>query len=278
MLCGKRWNGAVLALGCALGWPLPLALAQDEQEQPSEPLDPVAPADSPPVDEPSEPPLLPAEPEPQSPLEPAAPAAQAPPSEPQPPPEVPLPNYQNSRPFLHDGFYLRLGLGPGFLHMDGKVDPGNGEYSVQGGGMSLDVMVGGTPTPGLVVGGASWFTQTRDPDFDVAGVRSSSEIEANLALLGAFIDGYPDPSGGFHVGGVLGFAVATVRTDDTAVVGGDHGFGLGAFLGYDAWIAEQWTLGGVLRFSAAGMRNSEDDLDETLGAANLALLFTAVYH
>ncbi|MGC4089797.1 MAG: hypothetical protein QM756_18315 [Polyangiaceae bacterium] len=56
---------------------------------------------------------------------------------------------------MHDGFYLRASVGVGSLSssIDDKSTTG---YSLRGGGTSLhlNLLVGGSPSPGLAVGGA----------------------------------------------------------------------------------------------------------------------------
>jgi hypothetical protein len=173
---------------------------------------------------------------------------------------------------------LRLSLGLSHLNADGQIDPGAIDFKLEGAGVGLDVMVGGTPTPGLAVGGAYWFNQSPSPDFEFAGTTSSVNADLNFGMLGIFVDGFPAPDGGFHLGGTVGFAVATVGTDGNTNEGGDRGFGAGAFLGYDAWVAKQWALGCLLRASYAGLSNTEEDLDETLKVVNVALMFTALHH
>jgi hypothetical protein len=195
---------------------------------------------------------------------------------------VPPPKHSNangeSPDYFHDGLYLRLSLGASYLDVSGEIDPGGIEFGLKGPGMGLDVMVGGTPTPGLVVGGSYWFNQSSGPDFEFAGTTSSVDADLNFGVIGIFIDGFPAPNGGFHIGGTLGFAAATVSTGGATNEGGDRGFGAGAFLGYDAWVAKQWALGGLVRATYAGLSNSENGVDEKLKVTNLALLFTALHH
>ncbi len=57
---------------------------------------------------------------------------------------------------LHDGFYLRVALGGGWLGMRTDSAP---EADVKGGGGSLDLLLGGTPIDGLVIGGGIFSTQ-----------------------------------------------------------------------------------------------------------------------
>ena len=77
-----------------------------------------------------------------------------------PPPGYPPPGYapgEDETVHFHDGFYFRFGLGLGFLNITSKPDedvPGDPELKTTGTGGAVEIALGGTPTPGLVIGGA----------------------------------------------------------------------------------------------------------------------------
>jgi len=77
--------------------------------------------------------------------------------------------------------------------------------------------------------------------------------------FGPFIDVYPNPRGGWHMGFMLGFNGQSVR--DTAndnklfmLYGGAASF----WAGYEAWVSGDWSMGGMLKaqaFYRAAMSN-----------------------
>jgi hypothetical protein len=182
----------------------------------------------------------------------------------------------------HDGFYLRMSLGGGSVAARGYRSDSAGaeqEYSFEGNAVQGDLLIGGTPMPGLVLGGAylgSYAARSQETE------RDGTDVGMSFGVVGPFIDIYPDPRGGLHLGGMLGPA-ASVTYDDryeekTAAVG----FGGGVWVGYDFWIGDQWSLGGVLRASAARVETppNRELLEERdrLGIASVALLVSATYH
>ena len=178
----------------------------------------------------------------------------------------------------HDGFYMRLGIGGGYLSADVSTDPSTFDVKLTGGALSVDFMFGGSPADGLAIGGAYFFTQSSGPDAEIDGV--SREIGANLnfGIIGLFVDGFPDPEGGFHVGGLFGLAAATISDDDGTIEGGDRGFGGGAFIGYDWWISDQWSLGAMFKATAGSLSNESGNLTENVAVQNYAVTFEALLH
>src|SRR4029079_12839776 len=74
-------------------------------------------------------------------------------------------------PRTRDGFYLRLGLGGSGLSMSrsGHVSAGGsaptyvGDSSIAGGGGALELVLGGTLRPGLVLAGTIVYQNVSDP-------------------------------------------------------------------------------------------------------------------
>jgi hypothetical protein len=106
----------------------------------------------------------------------------------------------------HDGFYTRLNLGllsgRTYVSTDRSTHP---DYSVGGGGLGLDLMIGGTPSGGVAAGGA----------LSLSGFGHASGSGGDYLLVGGFVDGFPSAARGLHFGGELGLALArTSRKDD----------------------------------------------------------------
>lgn len=83
-------------------------------------------------------------------------------------------------------------------------------------------------------------------------VSASNDVSLNSSIIGPYLDFYPDPEGGFHVSATLGYArLSASRNGDDAESTASTGIGLGLGLGYDAWVADEWTLGVLGRFTYA---------------------------
>lgn len=168
----------------------------------------------------------------------------------------------------HDGFYLRIGSGFGvydeFAKSETDEDYG-GRVSVRARGFAVasEVALGGTPYPGLVIGGGiyevgvvtSSVTTNRDDDeeFEVA---DDLEIESrDLTMFAVFVDRYFVPTLGLHVQAALGVA----QQIGVSIDGGPRraekaydpwGTGLMLGLGYEMWLTEQWSIGVLARVAA----------------------------
>jgi hypothetical protein len=104
----------------------------------------------------------------------------------------------------------------------------------------------------------------------------TSQHDVTSGLVGVFVDGFPVPSGGWHLGGLIGLGGHTLSQD--ALVDSTGGFGGAIWAGYDQWVGDDFSVGGLLRFTAMRSTGEENDLDLTASTASLAILFTALYH
>ncbi|HEU4408507.1 MAG TPA: hypothetical protein VFS43_24810 [Polyangiaceae bacterium] len=198
------------------------------------------------------------------------------------------------RPRQHDSFYLRLGVGPGFVSDPAKVEFGGleGEATLTGVGAATEVALGGTVAPGLIVGGGIYSQLVVEPranDAEISVFGLSGEVDDvtfesfSFHLLGPFVDYYVDPRRGFHLQGSVGLGLLGVG--DGEVDGNDnpalreHGSaGVGAMvgIGYDWWVSDRWSLGVLGRVSYAAMSGENDDEAEwSHRVLAPALLFTA---
>ena len=181
----------------------------------------------------------------------------------------------------HDGFYLRYSAGVGYLFdaLDAPADA-----SIEGVGAGIfDLLIGGTPGEGFVLGGGVTYIFVPEPRYrdDLAEFNMSSRLR--LAVLGPFIDYYPDAHSGLHLGATIGLGLAYYRmpteeddresADDTGRP--DPGIGVSPMIGYDFWIDEQLSLGIMARLIYIAA-------DDEYGAGHTALLpmlsASVVYH
>jgi hypothetical protein len=283
--------GAAL-IGAAVWLPGRAAVAQVDWEEGPPPDQAGEPASAPTtLPEPEEGRLPPPPPPPEPEDTKAAPTEPAPPAPSErmvlnvPPP--PPPTRPRSRR-LHDGFYLRMTSGPGWLSTSVDFDSG-AHAAFRGTGLNLDLMAGGTPTPGLTIGGGGWLGSADEPevDFEVSGSTEQEPVyRSSMAygVLGAFIDVYPNPRTGFHFGAAFGVGFVTLPAREGAP-DDDPGNGAGGggavlFGGYDFWLTTNWSLGGMLRLMAIEARNGSEDADMPFEASarSAAVLFSALYH
>jgi hypothetical protein len=177
---------------------------------------------------------------------------------------------------VHEGFYLRVNLGVGAL--GNSYDLGQVSAESHGGTLALDVLVGGTPAKGLAIGGALLNEAGVSHGVEQDG-RSLSDTNVRFSLLGAFVDGFFDPKGGFHLGGAVGLAalgVGDLKTEGEAET--LTGVGGAAWAGYDAWVADEWAVGGLIRAGGGITQKKNDAGDITASTFSLGLMLTVLNH
>jgi hypothetical protein len=184
---------------------------------------------------------------------------------------------------MHDGFHFSIGLGAGYAMVGGALDPeppGGGEITITGAGVAGQLLFGGTPAPGLVIGGGSQGGHFFSPkvEFDGTEVDSDGDLSANL--LGAYVQYYFTPNQGFYLQAMLGIATMDDGNDDTD--GLAAGLGASVGLGNEWWIADQWGIGvlGRCQFLAVGQEIETAGATADVGYAAIvpALLVNFTYH
>ena len=178
-------------------------------------------------------------------------------SEPMPPDE---PEVKGKR--LHDGFYLRLGVGVGAFVGGAELTEGEpygpdahesfDNVEVTGFAIPVEFALGLTPTPGLVIGVGSYAVHV--PSAKYASGRGDYAVEeraeyGSISMIGPFVDYYFDPKAGMHV--ELSPAFVWVEPGDSDTIWfsapGGTGYGVMAGFGYEAWVSDQWGVGVLAR-------------------------------
>lgn len=178
---------------------------------------------------------------------------------------------------IHQGFYARMSLGTGpmtTLFSDGLLE----QSRVTGASSGFDVLLGGTPLKGFVVGGGLLCNGMGSEDVQRADSIRSRDAEPAIGLcaLGPMVDFFPDAKRGLHVGGLLGVAALGIDApgfDDDAPPAAAGG-AIGLWVGHDWWVAREWSLGVSFRYLGIAVENPDDDWS---GAADsFTLSFTAL--
>jgi hypothetical protein len=241
--------------------------------------------DSPAAPLPSLPVTPPASPQPTSP--PAPPPTPIPPAPPPVETSASPASATNAEPvvlaltrYRHQGFYLGVNSGIGFLSARGSGP--RGDASISGFTPSTgDLSIGGTIAPGLVLGGVAraWsangtfnggpvITATTTTYVNGAATPTNRTLSGRAQLqsveLGAFLDWYPNPEKGWHVGVSLGLAGMTL-TDDAGTQLTAGGIGGSIFGGHQWWLGPSWSLGLGAVLSIAGMSHLDDSQQNDSG-------------
>ena len=178
---------------------------------------------------------------------------------------------------MHDGFYFRASVGLGSLGANYDDEHPSGR-DLSGSGFSLggDVMIGGTPSVGLALGGAVLAQGAVSAEFD-RGRRSPNEDRSlSLIVVGPFVDGFPVPNKGWHIGGLAGFAVSHIEESPDDGITRTLGVGGSFWFGHDFWVADEWSVGPLFRLTGTLTRDS--DTDANASTLSLLFLFSVLRH
>jgi len=189
-----------------------------------------------------------------------------------PPPARPMINLQTEgvQPAVqrtyhfHEGFYLRASLGFGDYRAsfsDG-AEPER-DFHEHGNNMSIDLLIGGSPSPGVSIGGGLLLDPLFGADYERRGIGAGSHGGFST-LIGPFIDGFPDQSRGWHLGGLIGLAGQSFQNLNASGTDRAAGIGGAGWFGYDFWVADEWSTGPQLRIM--GMRTFDTDSGHDVSA------------
>lgn len=170
----------------------------------------------------------------------------------------------------HDGIYASADMGVGYVTSSGDSNPSK----LSGVSTPLSLWLGYTFGP-VALGGGAFTDSVWWPSYDARDPPTFDE-DLGFALFGfaAFADIYPDPKGGFHIMPTVGWAYILSPTEYPS------GLALGVGVGYDFWVASEWSLGAMARFTYAPLTAEAVAARNRVPYPTFApeLLFTVTYH
>jgi hypothetical protein len=161
--------------------------------------------------------------------------------------------YELPPPHIHDGFFLHLSVGLGYFH-DSASELGS-SFTVSGAALTGDIMLGGSPVPGLAIGGGVIWAAVPNPTYTAAGQSVTGNSAMSLTTIGPFVEWYPDPRGGFHFGALLGFAEQDLEDYRGFGTVGRTGVAVAANIGQDWWVGRRLSLGVEARIEYASVKS-----------------------
>lgn len=272
-----------LGFGLATGLVLVGESATVAQGQPSGESNP-----SPPVSgaQPVPPPLAPAyqypPPAPATPYQypPPASAYQPRPASAPQPAGYPPPGFQPSgyqRPGFqqHDGFYLRLHCGGGYLTASEPYQGSN--LTMSGGAFAFSAAFGGAITPHLIIYGEFVGMVVSDPNVTLnSQSATASGTTMSMIGFGPGVAYYVEPMNMYFSGTLTLSKLSFDDSKGNVTAESDMGFGLSAVLGKEWWVSADWGLGAAFQFQVASMKDK--GVDARLTGLGFALLLSATYN
>ena len=204
---------------------------------------------------------------------PAADAASHPPT----PAVTRAPSAPAARERSPGGFFLRLSVGAVYLHESWSPDGGGPGAVYGGGGTSLEAAIGKSVRPGLIVGGLWRLVVVTDPNESYAGTTYVvAATDRFLDEVAGFVDYYPNPRRGFHLGGSAGLVAASNLDRAYWSYTTSWGAALSIRCGYEVFFSSRWSVGALAQLAGYRYSTTEASVSSsTYGLLpTLALAFT----
>ncbi|GEJ56826.1 outer membrane beta-barrel protein [Anaeromyxobacter diazotrophicus] len=174
----------------------------------------------------------------------------------------------------HDGFYLRLDLGLGYMHQ--KEPQTGGDLEISGAAGEFGVAVGGALQDNLILAGHLFGMSISDPKVSVGGVQQASSLSSStLVGIGPQLTYYFMPAN-VYVSGTL--ALTRLSTRNSGVDGNSEwGGGLQLAVGKEWWVSDDWGLGVAAQLFGSSNKDQGTNAP-TISTWGAAVAFSATYN
>jgi hypothetical protein len=194
------------------------------------------------------------------------------------PPPVPGYGYASPAPgyHQHDGFYMRLALGGGYLNASSSYE--GSKTILSGGALALSFAFGGAVIPNLIVYGEVVGMSVPDPSRSANGSSGTmSGTTLYMVGVGPGVAYYLEPMN-MYFSGTLTFSRVNLSNTNTneKLDETNLGFGFSLMAGKEWWVSTDWGLGAAAQFQFASMKLR--NLDARMTGLGLGLLFSATYN
>lgn len=153
--------------------------------------------------------------------------------------------------YVHEGFYARVAVGPGYQYTNINNKLTDSSAASNSFSLAADLKIGGSPSAGMALGGGILTNLALGTTFDDVSGGAAFNF-----LVGPFFDAFPDAKEGFHMGTLLGMSGISLSSDvspSSFAVGG----GGAAWIGYDMWVAPEWSTGFDLRVGGSYLAGAD---------------------
>jgi len=190
--------------------------------------------------------------------------------------QAPAVAYGASPAETHDGLYLRMGLGVGYLRSSTNI--AGSDLKLSGTAFGLDFALGGAVTQDLIIFGEFAFLSVDSPTVTYGGVSGNANgVSFDHIGFGPGIAYYIEPAN-VYLSGSLIFGKLQTQQNGSNTVSGQTDMGLGANLlvGKEWWVSPQWGLGVALQFMLASNKDGADNA--TYSTLGTSLSFSATFN
>jgi hypothetical protein len=174
----------------------------------------------------------------------------------------------------HDGFFLRLSLGPSFSSVESDSSP---KAKISGMGTYFGVAIGGMIAENFGIFGDVSSIRVNGPELTYGNetVEADDSFSVSLSGLGVGVVYYFIPVN-VYVSGAIVTDRVIAKDNDQKVAESDSGVGVNLAVGKEWWVSDNWGLGvaGTARVS----QMDDKDSSESLNANAFGLVFSATYN
>jgi hypothetical protein len=157
----------------------------------------------------------------------------------------------------HDGFYLRMLLGPGFT--SAKASSGSESIKLSGGGLGLSVAIGGALRDNFILFGELVVDSAISPDLEIRGVKTGTlqNASANIGGLGGGVAYYFMPFNAYLSGALVASRLTIEDRNNDETGSSDLGPALDLTIGKEWFVSDNWGLGVAVQVLLASMKDNE---------------------
>lgn len=178
----------------------------------------------------------------------------------------------------HDGFYLRLNLGFGYLGMTGKDSGAGSELRFTGSAGAFGIALGGAIVPNLIVFGDLFVVAAGDANVKLNGVgQGSLDGTVGMTGIGPGVAYYLQPMNVYLSGTISATQLQLTDADGDPIEESKTGFGFKGMLGKEWWVSQDWGLGLAGQFFYGRMKDKNFS-STTWSGISAGLVFSATYN
>ncbi len=177
----------------------------------------------------------------------------------------------------HQGFFLRLDVGGGYLEQRAPTNSTLGDMKVSGGAGAFGVAVGGAVAENLVLAGHLFSNAVSNPSisFSNGSSGSTNDTTSSLVGIGPALTYYFMPVN-VYLSGTLAATRLSLRVNGQDA-NSDWGVGTRLALGKEWWVSDSWGLGLAGQFSWSSNKDQGTGAP-TIATWGLGLAFSATYN
>lgn len=186
-------------------------------------------------------------------------------------------------PYVHDGLFFRVSLGPGLFQGSSGNSPDYRSFTA--GAVAIDAAIGGAPGRGFILGAAfqtnRFFSLSSSDEIEDGDEPNLSDVSFSVTGLSLFADYYPEPTDGLHFLASVGMGWLGVSRSDDFSERDPSGVLMGLGGGYEWFVGPNFSLGVLLRGSLGLFSVSETGTNGSSTSVTVfipALLATATYN